>query len=145
MLCYWCFTFVGFFFFSSRRRHTRCALVTGVQTCALPICQFQAGFDASWELDLFGGNGRQVEAAGYDMEAAEQELRATLLTLVGDVDSSYVQARGLHARIAYARQNAPSPRRTEALTHVTFAPAAAGEAAGAHPAPDPRGAGPGRS
>src|SRR3546814_1606998 len=28
----WCF------FFSSRRRHTRCALVTGVQTCALPIC-----------------------------------------------------------------------------------------------------------
>src|SRR3546814_6449281 len=27
------------FFFSSRRRHTRCALVTGVQTCALPICR----------------------------------------------------------------------------------------------------------
>src|SRR3546814_5014674 len=32
-----CFVFVVFFF-SSRRRHTRCALVTGVQTCALPIC-----------------------------------------------------------------------------------------------------------
>src|SRR3546814_15517614 len=31
-LCLWCL-----FFFSSRRRHTRCALVTGVQTCALPI------------------------------------------------------------------------------------------------------------
>src|SRR3546814_5232296 len=31
----WCSCFV---FFSSRRRHTRCALVTGVQTCALPIC-----------------------------------------------------------------------------------------------------------
>src|SRR3546814_10363140 len=30
---------VSFFFFSSRRRHTRCALVTGVQTCALPICE----------------------------------------------------------------------------------------------------------
>src|SRR3546814_2918715 len=30
--------FVIVFFFSSRRRHTRCALVTGVQTCALPIC-----------------------------------------------------------------------------------------------------------
>src|SRR3546814_2340411 len=29
--------FMCFFFFSSRRRHTRCALVTGVQTCALPI------------------------------------------------------------------------------------------------------------
>src|SRR3546814_6804298 len=33
MLCYLC----GFCFFSSRRRHTRCSLVTGVQTCALPI------------------------------------------------------------------------------------------------------------
>src|SRR3546814_4073016 len=33
-----CFVFYVFFFFSSRRRHTRCALVTGVQTCALPIC-----------------------------------------------------------------------------------------------------------
>src|SRR3546814_5852479 len=30
--------FIIGFFFSSRRRHTRCALVTGVQTCALPIC-----------------------------------------------------------------------------------------------------------
>src|SRR3546814_7796097 len=35
--CCSCFVLVGLFFFSSRRRHTRCALVTGVQTCALPI------------------------------------------------------------------------------------------------------------
>src|SRR3546814_1027220 len=33
--------FVRVFFFSSKRRHTRCALVTGVQTCALPICPFR--------------------------------------------------------------------------------------------------------
>src|SRR3546814_10840625 len=33
---------MSFFFFSSRRRHTRCALVTGVQTCALPISDHQA-------------------------------------------------------------------------------------------------------
>src|SRR3546814_5834391 len=35
------YVFVLFFFFSSRRRHTRCALVTGVQTCALPIWTVQ--------------------------------------------------------------------------------------------------------
>src|SRR3546814_8920654 len=35
--------FLLFFFFSSRRRHTRCALVTGVQTCALPICIRRGG------------------------------------------------------------------------------------------------------
>src|SRR3546814_20139178 len=34
--------FISFFFFSSRRRHTRCALVTGVQTCALPIWSIKA-------------------------------------------------------------------------------------------------------
>src|SRR3546814_6067041 len=41
------------FFFSSRRRHTRCALVTGVQTCALPISAFIAAR---------GDEGRHVEA-----------------------------------------------------------------------------------
>src|SRR3546814_9913316 len=35
------FLFCCYFFFSSRRRHTRCALVTGVQTCALPISQIE--------------------------------------------------------------------------------------------------------
>src|SRR3546814_5591020 len=38
LLLFTCLMFL-LFFFSSRRRHTRCALVTGVQTCALPICQ----------------------------------------------------------------------------------------------------------
>src|SRR3546814_6972188 len=39
IVSYWLdLVFTFFFFFSSRRRHTRCALVTGVQTCALPIC-----------------------------------------------------------------------------------------------------------
>src|SRR3546814_8011868 len=41
LLC--CVVFVCIFFFSSRRRHTRCALVTGVQTCALPISFARAG------------------------------------------------------------------------------------------------------
>src|SRR3546814_118230 len=39
---FYVFSFCVVFFFSSRRRHTRCALVTGVQTCALPICAFMA-------------------------------------------------------------------------------------------------------
>src|SRR3546814_2510374 len=37
-MCVFCDIYLCVFFFSSRRRHTRCALVTGVQTCALPIC-----------------------------------------------------------------------------------------------------------
>src|SRR3546814_10347659 len=46
---------------------------------------FQAGFDATWELDLFGANRRRLEAARYGMEAAEEELRAPLRPLVGAV------------------------------------------------------------
>src|SRR3546814_4202416 len=37
------FVYMFYFFFSSRRRHTRCALVTGVQTCALPIFHTDTG------------------------------------------------------------------------------------------------------
>src|SRR3546814_2422072 len=49
-LCLLSFFFVFyFFFFSSRRRHTSCALVTGVQTCALPICSMPASTTrSSW-------------------------------------------------------------------------------------------------
>lgn len=82
--------------------------------------QFQAGFDASWELDLFGGNRRGVEASAYGIDAADEELRAALLTLVGDVASNYVEARGYQARIAFARQTAESQRQTESLTRVKF-------------------------
>src|SRR3546814_3651152 len=44
------FLLVSFFlfFFSSRRRHTRCALVTGVQTCALPILLLATSFSVAW-------------------------------------------------------------------------------------------------
>ncbi|MBZ9995898.1 efflux transporter outer membrane subunit [Mesorhizobium sp. BH1-1-4] len=80
--------------------------------------QYQSGFDASWELDLFGANRRGVEAARYDVDASEQELRSTLLTLVGDVASYYAQARGYQARIALARRSAASQRQTAELTRT---------------------------
>src|SRR3546814_2970919 len=46
--------FVLFFFFSSRRRHTRCALVTGVQTCALPIFASYAQYEQTISAGQFG-------------------------------------------------------------------------------------------
>src|SRR3546814_5979324 len=53
------------FFFASRRRHTRCALVTGVQTCALPICRAQ-------ELDELGDR-LQAQQAQLEQLREEQE------------------------------------------------------------------------
>lgn len=82
--------------------------------------QFQAGLDSSWELDLFGGNKRAVEAARYGMDAAEEDLRATLLTLIGDVATNYVSARGYQARITLAKRTAASQRETAAITRNKF-------------------------
>lgn len=82
--------------------------------------QFKAGFDASWELDVFGGNRRGVEAAGYGLEAAEDDLRTTLLTMIGDIASNYVEARGYQARMDLARRTAQSQHESAALTQSKF-------------------------
>src|SRR3546814_9912966 len=58
---------LSFFFFSSRRRHTRCALVTGVQTCALPISRdlafAAAGVQVTHELETALDLARRIAAA----------------------------------------------------------------------------------
>lgn len=86
---------------------------------------YQAGFDASWELDLFGGRRRAVEAARYGMDAAEEDLRNTLLTLIGDVASNYAEARSYQARAALARRTAASQHETAALTRTRLEAGAA--------------------
>jgi NodT family efflux transporter outer membrane factor (OMF) lipoprotein len=87
---------------------------------ASPQNLFKAGFDASFELDVFGANRRDVEAASRAVEAAEDGLDATLLTLLGDVAANYVEARGYQARIALARRTAKSQRDTADLTRTKF-------------------------
>src|SRR3546814_5742835 len=59
------------FFFSSRRRHTRCALVTGVQTCALPIYRNDAGMITSI-------TSSQVNLAEFKTDGVDAELAYTL-------------------------------------------------------------------
>lgn len=105
---------------SATRSRTAGSTSGGVSTSPSTGNQFQTGFDASWELDLFGANRRAVEAARYGMDASEEEFRATLLTLIGDVTSNYVEARGYQARIALARRTAASQRETAALTRNKF-------------------------
>src|SRR3546814_4482474 len=54
------------FFFSSRRRHTSCALVTGVQTCALPIYPALADYVARSDLVvLIGGRMSEIASNSY--------------------------------------------------------------------------------
>lgn len=78
--------------------------------------EYEPGFDASWELDLFGGNKRSAEAALYAAQAADEDLRDTLVTLVGDVTTYYVEVREYQALRDLAKRTAVSQRKTALLT-----------------------------
>ena len=66
---------------------------------------YNAGFDASWELDIFGGVRRSVEAAGANLQAAQEDLHDVLVSLLGEVAMNYIELRAYQARIAVAEGN----------------------------------------
>lgn len=80
-----------------------------------------AGLSPTWDLDLFGANRRGVEAAYYATESANEQLRAALVSLIGEIATSYVQLRGIQAQIAIAERNVASQRRAVALTRTQLA------------------------
>jgi NodT family efflux transporter outer membrane factor (OMF) lipoprotein len=73
---------------------------------------YQAGFDASWEIDVFGRVRRSVEAANADARAAMEDQRDVYVTLLGDVARNYVELRGAQRRLAIAKQNLASQEQT---------------------------------
>jgi multidrug efflux system outer membrane protein len=66
---------------------------------------YQAGFDASWELDLFGGIRRSVEAARADAGAGEASLQDVQVTLFAEVARNYFYLRGTQLRIDVAKRD----------------------------------------
>jgi NodT family efflux transporter outer membrane factor (OMF) lipoprotein len=81
---------------------------------------FQVGLDASWELDIFGGTRRNIEAATADLRAALEDHRDVLVTLVGDVGNNYLGLRGFQQQIAIARKNLEAQRRTAEIIRKRF-------------------------
>jgi outer membrane protein, multidrug efflux system len=73
---------------------------------------FQIGFDASYEVDLFGGTRREIEAAGALAEASEDERRAVQVTLLGEVARNYIALRTLQRRLVVAHANLDDQRHT---------------------------------
>lgn len=71
---------------------------------------YLAGFDASWEIDLFGGLRRRIEAASADLAASEEGLRDTLVSLRGELARNYIDLRGLQARLDIARREVQTRR-----------------------------------
>lgn len=81
---------------------------------------YQMGFDAGWEMDLFGGLRRGVEAAGADLDATVESRRDLLVSLSAEVASDYLNLRSLQQRLAIARQNLTAQQHTTDLTRQRF-------------------------
>ena len=77
---------------------------------------YYAGFDASWEPDIFGGTRRAAEAAQADLETSEANLRNTQVSLAAEVALNYVDVRSFQTRLAIARNNLSSQSETFQLT-----------------------------
>jgi NodT family efflux transporter outer membrane factor (OMF) lipoprotein len=81
---------------------------------------YQSGFDASWEIDVFGGKRRAVESAKAQVAAAEFGKRDALVTLLGEVARNYVEARGYQRQLEIARENIRAQEQSLALTQNRF-------------------------
>jgi len=81
---------------------------------------FQAGFDALWEVDLFGGVRRSVQEARAQVQASEESRRDVLVSLVAEVATNYLVLRGTQRRLAIARDSIRLQKDTVALTRGRF-------------------------
>jgi NodT family efflux transporter outer membrane factor (OMF) lipoprotein len=81
---------------------------------------WQAGFDATWEIDVFGGVRRQIEAADAEIQAAEANLQDVHVSLMAEVAANYVELRALQRQIAIAQENVTSQRDTATLIQARF-------------------------
>ena len=77
---------------------------------------FSAGFDASWEPDIFGGNRAAVDATQADAQASAASLADTQVSLAAEVASAYINLRGLQSRLAIARTNLATQSETLQIT-----------------------------
>jgi multidrug efflux system outer membrane protein len=84
------------------------------------VNQYQAGFDAGWELDIFGGVRRGIEAADADLQASVETRRDVLVTLTAEVASTYIDLRAFQQRIRIARENLEVQQHTAELTRRRF-------------------------
>jgi NodT family efflux transporter outer membrane factor (OMF) lipoprotein len=81
---------------------------------------YSLGFDAGWEVDIFGGVRRGVEAADADLAASREDLRDVLVTLTAEVALNYLDARTYQSRLAVADGNLAIQQQTFDLTRSRY-------------------------
>lgn len=88
---------------------------------------YQAGFDAGWELDLFGGTRREIEAARAVTEAVEESRRDIQVSLTAEVARQYFSLRAAQAGLEIATKNIEIQQNTLDLVRARFDAGLVGE------------------
>lgn len=81
---------------------------------------FETGFDAAWELDMWGKFRRGVESAGAALVQQVADYDDVLVSLAGDVASTYTTIRTLQQQLAITRRNVALQKRSLGITRVRF-------------------------
>jgi outer membrane protein, multidrug efflux system len=76
------------------------------------------GFDAAWEIDLFGHVRRSVEAAHADLDAERANYQDAQVTVAAEVARNYFELRGAQKRLSVARENLSTEHQTLELTQL---------------------------
>jgi len=92
--------------------------VPGFGTQKVNVQSADLGFDANWEIDLFGHVQRSVEAADADAGASEADARDVKITVAAEVARNYFELRGAQQRRIVAEANADAQRQTLKLTQT---------------------------
>jgi multidrug efflux system outer membrane protein len=79
---------------------------------------YSGGFDAFWELDLFGRVRRNAQASRADADAAAADLRAMQVSVAAETARTYFELRGQQEQLRVARRNADNQQQTLALTET---------------------------
>ncbi len=89
---------------------------TGGNSSSTVSRQFSASLDASWEIDIFGGQRRALESADATLAATEADLNAARVSLAAEVATDYISLRTDEGRLNVARSNLVSREQTLQLT-----------------------------
>ena len=81
---------------------------------------YSAGFDAGWELDVFGGVRRSIEASQADLEASRAAFQDVMISLLAEVAANYIDVRTYQARLAVSEANVASQQETWALLDALY-------------------------
>ncbi len=81
---------------------------------------WQYGFDASWELDLWGRVRREVEGADASVQASADDRRNALLSVVAEVARDYIQLRGTQEQLRIAQENIVTAQQSLDLTQARY-------------------------